>query len=40
MIDGASFQIASPKEINRVSRLVRLQLGKAQARYQYRNPDV
>lgn len=27
MIDGASFQIASPREINRVSRLVRLQLG-------------
>ncbi|QZN92588.1 LCP family protein [Limosilactobacillus panis] len=27
MIDGASFQIASPKEINRVSKLVRKELG-------------
>ena len=27
MIDGVSFQIASPKEINRVSKLVRKQLG-------------
>lgn len=26
-IDGASFQIASPKEINRVSKLIRTQLG-------------
>lgn len=27
MIDGAAFQIASPKEINRISRLVRKELG-------------
>ena len=26
-IDGVSFQIASPKEINRISKLVRKQLG-------------